>query len=365
MDVEDRVREAVARISEAPLNPEIWPVALESVARLNGGWGGQLLAAHHGQPILNIGGGVSSDILQAFEDRGGTDPRINPRVGFAMTMRPMEIFTDTDFISDETRRRHPFYQEFLDQVGAPYCSMAALHAHPGDQIFAVVLRSAAQGPPDAIQKRVMTRLLPELAQAVRFQARLESRAAIMTMRAFEGLAVPALLCERSGKLIAATSQGDDLLSEQKIVASRGGYLRAVDATSHAKLSSALSRAGAGMERAERRSSSVLLFSAARDAWLSAEVASLAGSQDGLGGFAPILVLFQRKPSPPLDLLSGMGLTRAEAEIASMMGDGRRPGDIAQARGVALSTVRYQVRTIYAKLGVNRQVELLALLRSLG
>lgn len=52
-----------------------------------------------------------------------------------------------------------------------------------------------------------------------------------------------------------------------------------------------------------------------------------------------------------------GLTAAEASIALAVTEGAPLGAIAARRGVAASTVRAQVKTIFAKVGVGRQVEL--------
>ena len=56
------------------------------------------------------------------------------------------------------------------------------------------------------------------------------------------------------------------------------------------------------------------------------------------------------------------LTAAETNIAEQLAEGRVPFAIAQRRGVAIGTVRAQIKTIMAKVGVNRQIELSARLR---
>jgi len=59
-----------------------------------------------------------------------------------------------------------------------------------------------------------------------------------------------------------------------------------------------------------------------------------------------------------------GLTAAETQIAIQLGAGETPQAIAVARGVAVGTVRAQIKTICAKLGVSRQTELVARLNDL-
>lgn len=54
-----------------------------------------------------------------------------------------------------------------------------------------------------------------------------------------------------------------------------------------------------------------------------------------------------------------GLTRAEADIVMALCDGRTPEQLSQERGVALSTVRTQLKTVYQKMDCSRQSELVA------
>lgn len=62
------------------------------------------------------------------------------------------------------------------------------------------------------------------------------------------------------------------------------------------------------------------------------------------------------------LIDSYGLTTAEADLATMLDSGATPADIAERRGVSITTVRTQLYTLMAKLGVNRQPELARLLR---
>lgn len=54
-----------------------------------------------------------------------------------------------------------------------------------------------------------------------------------------------------------------------------------------------------------------------------------------------------------------GLTRAEAEVAEALCQGRGLEELSQERGVALNTVRTQIKNIYVKLDCSRQSELVA------
>lgn len=59
-----------------------------------------------------------------------------------------------------------------------------------------------------------------------------------------------------------------------------------------------------------------------------------------------------------------GLTLAEAEVAASLMDGHEPRQIAERRGVRVSTIRTQIRNILAKCRVGRQIDLVKLIARL-
>jgi DNA-binding NarL/FixJ family response regulator len=55
------------------------------------------------------------------------------------------------------------------------------------------------------------------------------------------------------------------------------------------------------------------------------------------------------------------LTAAEQRVAAALFEGQSPTEIAAAYAVSLATVRSQVQAIFARVGVQRQVELVRIL----
>jgi DNA-binding CsgD family transcriptional regulator len=66
---------------------------------------------------------------------------------------------------------------------------------------------------------------------------------------------------------------------------------------------------------------------------------------------------RRRLIEPLKKL--FNLTAAEAEIALRIADGATPAEIGRVRGVALNTIRGQMKSMAAKMGCTRQVEIAA------
>ena len=77
------------------------------------------------------------------------------------------------------------------------------------------------------------------------------------------------------------------------------------------------------------------------------------------------------PSPPGappafgDLLHVLfGLTPAEGVLAAHIGAGANLADVATIRGVTLDTVRAQLKSVFGKVGVTRQADLVRTLLGL-
>jgi DNA-binding CsgD family transcriptional regulator len=69
--------------------------------------------------------------------------------------------------------------------------------------------------------------------------------------------------------------------------------------------------------------------------------------------------------PTAEVIQGLfDLTPTEARVARALGRGETVAEIATGNGVAQPTVRNQIREIFAKTGVNRQADLVGLLRGI-
>jgi DNA-binding CsgD family transcriptional regulator len=277
----------------------------------------------------------------------------------------MTVLTDAEIVPEHERRRSPLYREFFEPREGHYVSMAMLSREPNPGVIAAVNHTLRQGVPDADARARFQALLPHLKAALNLQMKLEDRGAAIALGILETLRIAAILCDWTGAIVACSAQAEQLLSCGSLVTQRNNKLRAVNARCDGRLHAAMNRALLIENLYAPKASSVVLVSADGAEAKIAEICPLPSSATSLRLGARVLVTIggpRRQGSTAV--LVELGLTESEAEVARGLYNALTPQEIAQQRGVALDTVRSQIKAVYAKLAVRRQPELIERLRDL-
>jgi DNA-binding CsgD family transcriptional regulator len=176
------------------------------------------------------------------------------------------------------------------------------------------------------------------------------------VRLFSGMGRPAAIVETSGRVVTLNLAAEALVRE--------GRLRLASGTLNSALRPLLARAVQG--GVEAVSGPVALDNSEGNLPLIARAMPL---DPGAAGPGRLLVLFDdpigaavHDPVPALQLL---GLTPAEARIASMVGAGLSPREAAGKLDNSEGTVRTTLTRIYEKLDIGRQGELARIVTRLG
>lgn len=350
----------------APVDPTAWAGALSGLAEIAGGWSGELVGiSNAGFRFYLSTENLPAELQLEYAARDGANPAVNPRAAAmqrAPVLRPM---VDPHFISDERRAKHPLYQEFLEPVEAAYAHLGLLAAEGDLRVVASVNRSRKQGVATQGELDRFGALFPYFRAASLLQIRLENQAAAISLGALEALSIPAILCDEHGKIAGASPEAEALLREGRFLRMVGGRLSGACFQSSQALGAAIAKAGAFAPDLELSASRVLLSSADGEAHLSADITPLPQGRHGFGAFARVLVAIAR-PAPQKDeVLIRLGLTESEAHVARALVSGLSPVEIASQRDTSVATVRSQLKAVYAKLGVRRQLELAAKLKQIG
>lgn len=237
------------------------------------------------------------------------------------------------------------------------------------QGFEVVLsihrlpRQAAFGENES---RLVRRLILHLLHATRAHfevSRLRLRMAI-GISALDELDMGVIVADASGQVWFANRQAEAIFAAKDGLTCKDGFVRQT-APSRARGGSLASFLAAAAN--EGRSGDVLIKRSSTGKIYLGRAFPLHHTQESAEPWqTPLALLLVSDPEtsyalPCQTLKDCFGLTDKEAELAQAIGEGRTPEEYASASGVTISTVRTQLRAIFAKTNTNRQVDLIRLL----
>lgn len=177
----------------------------------------------------------------------------------------------------------------------------------------------------------------------------------------QGLGLGLIVLDRNYRIVSTNSLADSMLAEAGGLRRRGDDLAFAEPAHQRLIADML----AGVARP-----GLTRFRIARDGHGDLVVTARALDLSAIHAGAGALALFLARPGPeasadPQALRDLLGLTTAEARLAAVLAEGVTLVDAARRLGIAHNTAKVQLRSVFAKTGVNRQAQLVALLSSLG
>lgn len=345
---------------EAAVDSGGWKRALETVVSIT---------ESHGALLLPVKGGVlrtlpfTDSMSGSFDSfiRDGWHLRDERNRGLPLMQRS-GVVDDLDIFSPETIASHPYYQEFL----APHrlCWFAGVGIFFDDDMWCLsIQRRVDQSPFSTAEKRELAKLSRSLATAAATARILGEAASSGALEAFAASGTAAVLVDRYGKIFEANASAEHLLSgdirlkEGKLIHGREGSFPNLDRA----LSRILNQAKAGLH------APVLLPRKDR-APLLAYPSRLQRTVGNALADCQAMIIFvdpdARRNPTEATLRSVYKLSGAEARLAINLSTGEALDKVAERLNISKETSRTQLKSIFAKLGVHRQAELVAVLSTL-
>lgn len=359
----------VDSLHSAAIGERSWNVVLEGLADATGSRSMQLC-------------GVDSKTSVTFNTITNMDPGIdslfadslsyNPRVKAADTAPVLRVMTDADFITADEIKRDRFYQELAIPWDIPWVCLTTLERSRGIFVALAAIRSHHEDHITSEQREIFSALAPHVRAAVRTRLALEAHGVSVLTAATESLAIPLFICDRNGIVGNLTQASMSLVTSGRGLELREGRLHARQPDDHKALTDAIGAAiDSGAKPGPPALRTVIIRDRSAQSTLVLDVFTLpsGGHLFDCFSFAPRALVVARGPrgddARKVAILTAVyGLTSAECEIGLQIAQGKTPEAIALARGVAVGTVRAQIKTTIAKLGVSRQIELVLLLGQL-
>lgn len=359
----------IDKLYEAALDPEKWVEALAVLSDAMGAIGTTIVPLGTWTSVRSIASKSLEEANLDYQQGWWQHDTATARV-MARGIRAGTVGTDRTVMTEEEIRRDPFYNEFLKRHGIQQ-PLAAIARVQEDRLVAISVQSGLKRA--LFQKddlEAMATLSPHLGRAVAITTSLvEARELTADLaEALQRVDLGLILLDRHGDVRHVNLMAEQLLGDGLVVTNR--RVHASSRRDDSRLQSAIRNVFPGHSLPP--SGGVVLRRPSGRAPLHVEFAPVRPRSDVMetisfgGGGAMLLI---RNLEPKLkDVehhLRALGLSPAEARLAEAVGQGATLREFSEARGFSYETARTHMRSIFAKLGIGRQSELVALVTRLA
>jgi DNA-binding CsgD family transcriptional regulator len=350
----------IDRIYECSFVPELWPGVLDELAELAGSRGGLLFSAR--DRVLKWTASANlNDIFRSYVEDGWF-PRCPRRICLFGQSMPA-FFVEHDFWTPEQLESKAIYRDFFRPHGLGWSAGTGLQMPTGDHIVFSIEREHSRGPIEKERVGALNELRSHLARSAFVSARLGLQRARGANETLTSMGLPALLLDESGTVIEANRQIEEMSDHVQWRARN--RIALTDGRANDLLWASL--AALGSETCSTVRSFPLRDTDDRAAMVVHIIPVRRSAHDIFAGSYALLVLtpVAAAAAPPIELIRSLfDLTPSEARVARGLAVGETPEEIASIGGVAISTVRSQLRQVLEKTGCTRQAEVVSLLANI-
>jgi len=357
----------IGRIYDAPFTEDGWEHVASALEKPFGVKSGYLCLVDRasGDLCFTKSANFSADVNAEYVE---TYSAFDPAPAWAMKHGHEKLlFSDADFGADARPEKNPYYQWFAKANDTSF-RFGAHAVTRDDMVLALTFhRLSAKGPVSAEDLERFRPLARHIVRALELQYRLGVQdERVQALISFYDRSEDAILfLDRSGKLTFANAATERLAAAQAEAAGLDPVAFRLKHLPDARGRAALAAATGAVPMPQTLSAA--RPSGRRD--YIVQITPLGAGAMILDPKAPRIAVQiadpeRETPQPEAWLVQSYGFTPAEARLAAALVGGMSLREASDTLGVAYSAVRSQLRSVFAKTGVNRQAELIRMLTML-
>ncbi len=289
----------------------------------------------------------------------------NPWLESSSSYRLLSASTGDEICSADRLVESEFYGKFLAPQGL-FHRLCGVVSNQGDRIqYISLLRQRGERPFDLEDKTALCHLLPFVGRSLTLRSKLQrGRREWSDLRGLLAhLPLACLLVDRSARLQFHNPAAEQLLEGASGLGTRSGRVIAGSKQDSERLHRLIHSIAAG----DRAGEHLVLPRASGPLPLLCVLFPLAWSagEEPEPGRQTVALLVKdlqdESQSSAEDFADAFGLTKAEARLVALLGEGYALFEAATRLGITKSTARTHMRNIYGKVGANRQTDIVRLL----
>ena len=364
----ERVSTLIGDIYDTALDPALWVPVLGKVRQFIGGWA---IALSWKDAVSKRGG--------CYFTEGEQDPSYR-QVYFDKYIK-LDPFTMTQFVVDVEEPKSfldvlPYpeliqtriYKEWAQPQGVVDALMCLIDRSVTSVGFMVVFRSERDGFVDDATRQRARLIIPHLRRATLIGkvVDLQKAEAASFADTLDGIDAGMFLVDAAGRLVHANAAGHAMLSEMDVLRAAGGRLVLNDTQADQALADTFAMAGDGDAAIGVKGVAVPIVALDGERYVAHVLPLMSGARRQAGkSYRATAALFVHKaaletPSPPQAIAAAYKLTAMELRVLLAVVEVGGVPEVAEALGVAESTVKTHLGRVFAKTNSSRQADLVKL-----
>jgi len=365
---QDQLSRLVGDLYDAAVDPALWRVALSGARDFIGGASAGIVtknaSANSGRVCFDDGS-IAPDYTASYFDGYVTLDPCTTGHFFSSPDAPVstaDLIPYPEFLETRFYREWARPQGFVDYMGA------AVERSATTAVVFNVMRHESDGMFDHAARRRMQLVAPHVRRAVAIGNAIELKTAEASSltEVFDGLGAGVFLTDSGGRIMHANSAGQALLAEGGGLYASGGRLAMRQPEARRTLGAALAAAGRSKRDPELPGVDITFASREGGDYAGHILPLTSGSRHKVAAaYGAVAALFVHKTSITLQsepecIARHYGLTPTELRVLIAIVEVGGVPDVAEALGVAASTVKTHLGNVYGKTGTSRQADLVKL-----
>ena len=368
MEEAEQLSRLIGDIYDTTLDRSLWPEVLRKTAGFVPGISAAVFwndAANRTGDVFLSDGGIDQHYTDLYFSKY---IKLNPTATRHFFGEVGEPLATADLLSYDEFQQSRFYLEWAQPQGLVDFISVALEKSSTRAAMYGVFRHERHGMVDDETRRRMRLLVPHIRRAVLIAKVIDLKQAEASMlsETVDHIRAAMILVDSEGHIIHANAAGHALLAAGEALRAVGGRLASADAAVDKNLRDIFRWSAAGDIAIGARGVAVPLVTMAGERY----VAHFLPLTSGLRAKSPLshsaaAAVFVHKvgleaPSPPEAIAKAYKLTPTELRVLLAVVEVGGVPEVAEALGVADSTVKTHLTHVYIKTGVSRQADLVKL-----
>lgn len=368
MHESERLSALIGDIYDAALDPTLWTHVLRKTRVFIGGW---QIALSWKDAVAKRGGSYFAEGSQDphygqlyFEKYIKLDPFTTTQ--FVVEVEEPKSFLDVMPYAELVQTR--LYREWIQPQGIVDALMCLIDKSATSVGFLVVFRHKRDGLVDDETRDRARLVIPHIRRATLIGKVIDLRnaEAASLADALDGINAGMFLVDASGRMVHANAAGYIMLDAADVLHAKAGRLAVNDRQADQVLADTFATAGNGDAAIGIKGVAVPLVARGGERYVAHVLPLTSGARRRAGAsYAAVAALFVHKaalatPSPPEAIAKAYKLTPMELRVLLAVVEVGGVPEVAQALGIAETTVRSHLQQTYHKTGTNRQADLVKL-----